>query len=295
MKILRLVSLTLLGGFVFTLAWLGWISLLEHLASFYPSYQEMLSSPKTNIIGFVIALLFMQLPYYTYQLGVKQKPKAPKKNNSTQTRTESLRELYTPKGILLQILFGIMIIPILIMIQMGFLLIPNYVFSADPPTILERFTDFICQKYNITREIGAYLVIITPSLISACLFYLLGGKKFLSTPRTLFRQNITSRENPQSKMSQPDRVYVSQTITDFIEDKTSDPYLWDDLISTPKSNKTYQTICDYLNSTQKIYPSQFGWCNEKGVEKLKELSTLLCSSAEEKEILKFIKEEKKIK
>jgi hypothetical protein len=287
---------TLFGIFLFGLGWLGWIGLMGHLAILYPPWENAIAHPQIKQLGMVVGLLLVMIPYYTYHCGKNQSTKSINHTRkSPHQPKESVWELLTPKAILLQVLLIIMIIPLVVMLQLGFLLIPNFVFSSHPPTILEKFTNFVCQKYNLTKEIGAYLVLVTPSLVSACLFYLLGGKKFLSTPRFIFGPNSPQKEINSPKMTAPDKVYIAQTITEFLESKSTNPYAWDDLISTPKSNKTYQTICDYLNSTQKIYPSQFGWCNEKGVEKLKELSTLLCSSAEENEILKFIKEEKNTK
>jgi hypothetical protein len=297
MKYLKLFFLTLFGLFIFGIGWIGWVSLLEHLATLYPKYQELLISPETKNAGFIVGLLLILLPYYCYESGKAQKLQVSKcYKPSEHTQAESVWELLTPKSILLQILFVIMIIPIIIMVHTGFLLIPDFVFSSKSPDRLEMFTNFICQKFNLTKEIGAYLSIITPSLISACLFYLLGGKKWLSTPRTLFKQTRKSTGPCQSNLTQADRAYIAEAISEFINDKDTNNYsAWEHLLSTPKENKTYQLVCKYLNSTSNLYPSKFGWCNKDGVEKLKEFSSLLKSPRKDKDkdLHEFIQKELK--
>jgi len=293
MQIFKLSLLSLLGFFILSLGWMGWIGLLDNLATLYPTYQELLQNPKLKQGGLIIGLFIVLAPAYLYGDNGSQVITRFSKKGKQEDTTKSIWDIYSPKGITLQILLLVMVTPIAIMIQLGFLFIPDFIFSSNTPDILKRFTNFVCQKFHLTEDMGAYLVVIAPSLISASLFYLLGGKKWLSTPRSLFRPKQPATNLYLKEMAKSDREYVAKTINDFLNDENPNPYTWDELISSPKPNKTYQLVCNYLDSTRELYPSNFGWCNVKGTEKLKEFSKLLASSTEDKNIHKFIKNDQK--
>jgi len=103
----------------------------------------------------------------------------------------------------------------------------------------------------------------------------------------------TNKRDYYTPMSRQDRLTVATTIKSFIEGNCPE-YAWDDLLSTPKNNNTYQGVCDYLAFTNWIYPicpsnsNKSNWCNEEGTEKLKELADLLQSPSSNKEIKNFI-------
>jgi hypothetical protein len=91
-------------------------------------------------------------------------------------------------------------------------------------------------------------------------------------------------------MSPKEREEVAATIESFL-DGSSRRYDWDDLISIPRSDETFEMVCRYCVSTSDLYPAKKGWCSDEGATKLREFAALLRSRAGHEEIAAFIQKE----
>ena len=91
-------------------------------------------------------------------------------------------------------------------------------------------------------------------------------------------------------MTTAEREQVAATVESFI-DESCGRYDWDDLISLPRSDKTFETVCRYCASTSDLYPTKKGWCSDEGAAKLREFAALLRSDAADEEVTTFIQNE----
>ena|SRR6266480_7583622 len=93
-------------------------------------------------------------------------------------------------------------------------------------------------------------------------------------------------------MSTAEREEVAATIESFL-DGSCRPYDWDDLISIPRSDETFEMVCRYCASTSDLYPTRTKteWCSNEGAVKLREFAALLRSPAGKEEIAAFIQKE----
>ena len=93
-------------------------------------------------------------------------------------------------------------------------------------------------------------------------------------------------------MSTAEREEVAATIESFLNGSCR-PYDWDDLISIPRSDETFEVVCRYCVSTSDLYPppTKTEWCSEEGAAKLREFAALLRSPARNEEITAFIQKE----
>jgi hypothetical protein len=93
-------------------------------------------------------------------------------------------------------------------------------------------------------------------------------------------------------MSDAERKEVAATIESFL-DGSCRPYDWDDLISIPRSDATFDVVCRYCASTSDLYPTPktTEWCSDQGATKLRELAALLRSDAGDEKIEAFVQNE----
>ena len=60
----RLLTLTLIGGFLFTLGILGWLELCERVAEFIPTLEPIASSSFMRGCSVFVGLALLLLPFY---------------------------------------------------------------------------------------------------------------------------------------------------------------------------------------------------------------------------------------
>jgi len=88
-------------------------------------------------------------------------------------------------------------------------------------------------------------------------------------------------------------IECSTAIDAFLNGSCGD-YDWDDFISIQSSNSSVQLIKDYCSKSDFLYPPDTvgHWCNDRGSQKLTELSSMI-KTGNEKDIRSFIEFEMK--
>ena len=109
-----------------------------------------------------------------------------------------------------------------------------------------------------------------------------------------FIANSDSRHRPEAHVDEPmsagEREQLASDIEQFLDD-TCGPYHWDDLTSVSAKTTDRRAVLDYLISTSDLYPTNSGWCNDVGEQRLRDLVNLLRSDCSSPAIREFITEE----
>lgn len=64
-QILRALTLTAVGGFIFAIGAFGWAGLLDSSAAAIPVFQEFATMRFTRSLGILVGLALLLLPFYT--------------------------------------------------------------------------------------------------------------------------------------------------------------------------------------------------------------------------------------
>ena len=77
-------------------------------------------------------------------------------------------------------------------------------------------------------------------------------------------------------MMERERIHLADVITSFV-DGTCGPCDWDDFVMPKQKDPDLQFVCDYCNCTRGLYPTEQGWCSDRGEQMLRNLAELLRS------------------